>query len=285
MPAYNWEWRIFDPSTGRDELYLRLPSYPLLIRWDPSFASVEFLLRDRIVRTEWMFGSRIQDQVGLPADSCLCDFWFADDTWHVVTQEEVPTVWPDGRAAVAQLGKRWDLEASTRAWHVAAVDSQAGGHYGECFVTRQLERGAPRPAAIRMQSFVDSMSLGTGRVRHLSDDTHGAKDADEWIWLPSEADTTVGLELAAGEGDSYHAFEPVEWVDRRHGHRRAVYPIGINSKFGSQLGLRERRGLVLMTSEYDGAHPRLIDLRTGKILLQIDRTSGGGVWLPISPHR
>jgi hypothetical protein len=163
MPAYNWEWRIFDPSTGRDELYLRLPSYPLLIRWDPSFASVEFLLRDRIVRTEWMFGSRIQDQVGLPADSCLCDFWFADDTWHVVTQEEVPTVWPDGRAAVAQLGKRWDLEASTRAWHVAAVDSQAGGHYGECFVTRQLERGAPRPAAIRMQSFVDSMSLGTGR--------------------------------------------------------------------------------------------------------------------------
>jgi hypothetical protein len=216
----------------------------------------------------------------------LCDFWFSGGTWHVVTQVEVPVPFADGRTYMTGVGTRWDLEPSTNRWHAAAIDSQAGGHYGECYVTRKLEHGASREADFRIESFIDSMSLRTARVRHMSDDTHGSRNADEWIWFASEADTMVGLELAAGEGDFYHAFEPVEWVDRKHGRRRTVYPIGVNSKMGaSQVGLREQKGLMLLTSEHDGAHPRLIDMRTGKTVFQVDRTSAGGVWLPFNLRR
>lgn len=286
MPAHAWEWRIYDPSTGRDQLFRRLPSYPILVSWDSSYSAVELILRDRIVRTPWAFSAAVDEQAALPADTCLCDFWAAGGTWHVVTQEDIPTHLPDGRAWTAQVGKRWDLDPSTKEWHVAVIDSQAGGHYGECYVTPTLREGALPAKSIPLGSLVSLMSLDPRRTRKLSEDTHGSNQAEEWIWMPSEVDSTLGLELAAGFGDSYHAFEPVEWVDRQHERRRTVYPIGTNSKVGSwQLGLGERNGKVLITSEYDGNNPRLVDLRTGKIVFQVKRGGAGAVWVPVRPRR
>src|SRR5262249_19136201 len=159
-------WRIFNPWTGRDDLYLTLPAYPQWIRWDPSFSSVEFVLRGRIVRTNWAMHSKIVELASLPADSCLCDFWYAG-TWHVVTQEEVPASLSDGRPYEMQVGRRWDLNPSTKRWHVVVVDSQAGDHYGGCYVTSELKRNAPPPPSIRIESFVDSMSLGSAHSLHL----------------------------------------------------------------------------------------------------------------------
>ena len=48
LPPHPWQWRIFDPFSGRDTLFLALPSFPTRLRWDAGF---------RAVNTPWQIGS------------------------------------------------------------------------------------------------------------------------------------------------------------------------------------------------------------------------------------
>src|SRR5258706_13931740 len=40
VPDHPWQWRIFDPVTGRDTLLMNLRPYPLSVHWDCSFTAV-----------------------------------------------------------------------------------------------------------------------------------------------------------------------------------------------------------------------------------------------------
>lgn len=279
MPPHPWEWRIYDPLSGSDRLFLKLRSFPVGIRWDSTFASAEFILGKRIARVRWKMGEPVQELADLPSDSSLCDFWMdASGGWHVVTQREVEKSLPDGRQYVANVGTRWDLPRSSARWHAAVVDSQAGGHYGECYVTPRLQDGSPPPKTIRVGSLVYGMSLDHLRVSVLSQKSYD-EGGEEWVWVASSTDSTLGLEMGAGFGDSYHALEPVIWVDRRRSRRTEVYPSGRSDS--GQVAFEERKGLVLIVSEYDGGYPVVADMRSGQVLFRVDRASARAVWVPI----
>lgn len=282
MPPHRWEWRLYDPRSGRDTLFLSLPTFPWGIRWDPSYAEVEFLVGDRIARAPWELGGGIEYLARVPSDSSLCDWW--QDTsggWHVVTQHEVPRSLPDGRQYVANVGMRWDLSGPSGTWHVAAVDSEAGGHYGECYVTAKLEQGCPRPKAIRVEDLLWAMSLDP---RTASELPRGplTPEAGDWIWVPSEIDTTLGLEMGAREGDSYYALEPVVWVDHKRNRRHAVYPRERSKdQTLGQVAFQERLGKTLIVSEFEGGYPVVVDMRSGRVLFGVDKPSAEAVWVRI----
>lgn len=281
MPRHRWEWRIYDPFRGSDRLLLSLPSFPWGIRWDSSYAAVEFVVGDRIARARWAYGTRVELVARLPSDSSLCDFW-RDDAggWHVVTQREALQHLPDGRALAAYIGTRWDQTGPTGTWRAAVVDSQAAGHYGECYVTPRLEQGAARPFVIKVDDLLGAMSLDPRRVTVLPRDSLATRTADDWIWIPSEADTTVGLEMGAAQGDSYHALEPVVWVDHARDRRLMVYPPGSsgNQSLG-QIAFEEYRGMALIVSEYEGGYPLVVDMHSGKTLFKTDLRSARAVWV------
>lgn len=281
MPPHTWDWRIFDPASGSDRLFLRLRSFPVGIRWDSSFAHVDFLLGNKIARAPWKFGGEVKELAQLPTDSSFCDFWQGrNGSWYVVTQTEHEYELPDGRRMAQQIGVRWDLPVGSSSWIIGEVDSAAGGHYGECYVTAKLERGALRPRLVTVAS-LSPLGFGSRHVSIVSRDTHGSRNATEWVWVPSESDTTIGFEMGAAEGDSYHALEPLHWVDRKSGRSRVVYPLGqSHSQCGGQISFSERLGLALITSEYDGGYPRIVDMKSGAISLDVNRPSARAVWVP-----
>lgn len=282
MPSsHRWNWRVYDPQSKRDTLFLKLRFVPWNLRWDPLFTQAEFVYGKRIVRVKWRMGERIEEIARIPSDSCLCDFWH-DDTGglHLVTQREVP-VNVDGRLFTANVGTRWDYDHALRTWHVAVIDSAAGGHYGECVITARMMRGAKARPIVRVGALLESMRVDPERATKLSDDTHGSKQSVEWLWLPSVRDSMVGLEMGGGFGDSFHGEEPVIWVDRRHGKRKTIYPIGSSGDLSAgQIGFAERRGKLLIASEYNGGYPAVFDMTTGIALLRVSQNSARAVWVP-----
>jgi hypothetical protein len=283
MPPHPWEWRVYDPRTGRDRLFLRLGSYPLLARWDSMHQSVEFIQGDEIQQAPWRLGAVPRVLAKVPTDSCLCDFW--SDTaggMHFVDQREVvvrtESTVVDARMVVhrvwaKQIGRRWDLAKRSGQWQVGVVDSSAGGHYGECYVTPKLESGVPRPKQFRL---AELLMFGVGeRYTTIS---RGA-DGRDLLWVPSQLDSALGLEIGATEGDMYVVTEPVVWVDRVRKRRRIIYPWNeVDSP--EQLGFAERDGRILLATEIEGGNPTVLDVRSGKVLFRVDRVSAGAVWVP-----
>src|SRR5437867_5451149 len=74
-PTHSWHWRVFDPASGRDTLFMALQSFPTRVRWDPALRFVEYAVSNCIERGAWGVGARPVGQARLALDSGLCAFW------------------------------------------------------------------------------------------------------------------------------------------------------------------------------------------------------------------
>ncbi len=277
-PTHLWHWRVFDPASGRDTLFLALPSFPTRVRWDPAFRFVEYAVGGRIERAAWRLGTRPQEQIRLPVDTCLCDFWSdSGGRWHVLTQVEVEEHPAPGYVQPRQFATRWDQETGA-AWRAAARDS-AYDPFGGCLEWKTL---GTRPARVRLRDLLDSMRIEYHRdstLRRLPGPDE--EEPDVLVWVPSRFDPGIGLELTVGTGDSDHAMEPVVWLDRRQGRRRTLCPRGgTHDEASGQVAFSERRGFLLITAEYSGAFPIVADMRTGRVVFRVSRPSARAVWVP-----
>ncbi len=265
-PDHPWQWRIFDPVSKRDTLFMNLPSYPMRVRWDSSFTSVEFVAGGRIVRAPWRLGTKTRDMADLPPDSLVCDFWFdTSGRLHVLTQTDLEG---SGDGVVA---KRWDRGSSGQ-WTVAVVDT-GNEHYGGCFSSPRLESGATRPRDVTVTALLDSMRIG--------DYSDSGIESSALVWIASNLGPSIGLEMGTATGDSYHAAEPVIWVDSKRGLRKTVYAKGQSQDDAAgQLAFGYREGFLLVVAEYSGAYPAVVDMRSGEVLFKSDRQSSQAVWVP-----
>ena len=263
VPPHPWNWRIFDPASGRDTLFLTLPSFPLLMRWDPQFAYVEFILGDRAERVPWALGGKMVETAVLPVDSAYCDFW-ADSMgqFHLLT-------------CGIESVRSWDRARSGR-WHLAAVDSPAT----EFCIPANPSRAGQRPSIVTVTSLLDSMRIESHWNVRLQSPCAGVPQA-HCAWVPSGSDTTIGIEVWYDYGDSFHAMEPVFWVDRAHGRHKEVYGVGqSHDETAGQLAFAERRDFLLVVAEYSGAYPAVVDMRSGDVVFRTDEYSGRAVWVP-----
>jgi len=273
-----WEWRLFDPATRRDTLFMTFDVFPAHMRWDPPFREVEFLLGDRVMRGPWRSGAAMIEQVRLPSDSSMCDFWESrPGVWHATYQETFRTEAAEGYSYELNVATRWDHAKA--AWVAAVVDT-GGDNYGGCLTSERLDEDAPRPPRIEIQAMLDSMRIGSYQDSALSipvgEDSH---NYDGFVWIPLREDRSMGLEMGAGTGDTYHAFAPVTWVDRVHSRRATVYAPGQAGLF-DQIGFAVRGDFVLIASESEGEHPSIVDLTNGKTVMRVDGPSARAVWVP-----
>ena len=271
-----WEWRLFDPASRRDTLFMTFDVFPVHMRWDPAFREVEFLLGDHVMRGPWRSGATMIEQVRLPSDSSVCDFWESrPGVWHATIQETFRTEAAEGYSYELNVATRWDHAKA--AWVAAVVDT-GGDQYGSCFTSERLDQDAPHPPRIEIHAMLDSMRIGSYQDSALSipvgEDCH---NCDGFVWIPLREDRSMGLEMGSGMGDTYHAFAPVTWVDRANSQRAVVYAAaGVDD----QIAFGVRGDFLLIATEFEGKHPSIIDLRNGKTVMRVDGPSARAVWVP-----
>jgi len=263
LPPQPWNWRIFDPATGLDTLFLKLPSFPLLMQWNPQFTRVEFIVGDRVERVPWALGGKIQEMAVLPVDSAYCDLWTdSSGQFHLVT---------GGIASV----RSWDQQRSG-GWRVAAVDSPVG----DLCIPTSPRRVAPHTRVVTATSLLDSMRIESHRNAGIQDPCAWISQ-DHCAWVPSARDTSIGIEMWYGYGHSFHAMEPFIWVDRAHSRHKMVYAPGqSHDEAAGQLAFAERHGFLLVVAEFSGAYPAVVDMRSGDVVFRTNQYSGRAVWVP-----
>jgi hypothetical protein len=130
-----------------------------------------------------------------------------------------------------------------------------------------------------MKSLLDSMRIEHHRDSTIQDEGRPDDEFHGRVWVASDLDPLIGLEMQAGFGDAYHAMEPFIWVDRGSDQRKVVYVEGQSheGEFG-QLAFAERAGFLLIIAEYTGAYPAVVDMRSGRVLLRTNLRSARAVW-------
>ena len=60
------EWRIYQPATGKDILFLTLPHIPQNIFWDRNFENVYYRVEERIYELQWKLGAHPKELSRIP---------------------------------------------------------------------------------------------------------------------------------------------------------------------------------------------------------------------------
>jgi hypothetical protein len=273
------DWRVYDPRTGREFPYLRLPSVPTRIRWEPSFRFVEYKLGDRVYRASWGANPNLAEVLRLPADSTICDFWEELDPglWWCTRDRHLPEFRRGGYLYTPSLGEVWTSSDRGSHWVLTRADSCWREEGCEC--VQNPWRASARTSRVRLEDLLDSMRVEHHSYRVL---THFARDseAEALVTTPCAWDSTCRLEFSEGFGDTDHAMAPLVYVNATRGIRKAVYEVPDTSLSLGQIGFQEEGPFLLVAGEYVSTDPAIIDLRNGKTILTRSDRAFGAVWVP-----
>lgn len=272
-------WRIYDPSTGRDTLFLGLHAAPMPIRWDPEFRQVRFAAAGAIWQAEWRLGAPTERLAPLPPSGGFCDFWRDSSTGvlHAVTSHEPDPMQP----AVSRV---WTWSEARGIWSVVATDSSQC-KYGGCSCIDPVLRPFHTQPQVELEDLMDSMRIEHHpwrdiRVKRSFEPDAPEEDDDGPVLVPLACGPGE-LEVRVSTGDTEHAMEPLVLVDQRRRLRRPIYEQGASHDLdGGQIAFSEYRCLLLVTAELSGAYGRLIDLRTGHTMRRLPGSSAAAVWVP-----
>jgi hypothetical protein len=129
---------------------------------------------------------------------------------------------------------------------------------------------------------LDSMRIGNYQDSLISrGPNYDPEGFEGLVWIALSPDRSIGLEMRAGQGDTYHAFAPVTWVDRKRARRATIYPKGRTYPgTADQIAFAVRGNYLLLVEEYSGEHPIIVEMRSGDILKSVITPSARAVWVP-----
>ena len=263
------EWRIFDPDRGRDSLLLHGPIGEM--RWDTTFAFLEYEAGDSLYHLDWKQGARPRALLALPALRNRCTVWFNPDSnaWQTLTisgarsgKASVELAWWDtarvelwhrrDRSTVWRLSRSWIMEPDELgppACDLWLADGVPGVAHAPRWTTEYLAHGDP---------------FGGAPIPAPAGEAPVDVDyPDPWFLLPASPGSDIGFAYRIGGGAPYgeYAKEPLYLLNRRTGAARCLWG-SAREQSEIAMALRIECGKLLFVPGF--GDPRLMDGATGK---------------------
>ena len=168
-------WRLYDPASGRDSLFLRIKGVPMPIHWDRDFHHVYFAASGAIWTAEWKLGSTPERLAPFPPAPGFCDFWqdSATGALHAVTSQEL-----DVRAPA--VSRVWERPPGAIEWRLALTDS-IDCRYGGCSCADPAMARFRKAPSVKIEDLLDSMRIENhpnSTIREVP-----TRDNEEGGWL------------------------------------------------------------------------------------------------------
>jgi hypothetical protein len=257
-------------------VFLRTTGVPAPVFWDADFSNVYYGLRDTLWRATWSHAPRISSLASFPGVARLCNFWISDGLHAETCADESITV--RGQQYGASRCEVWHLDSRQGRWDSERVRVSECSYGGCSCATGLAELGVDR---FDLSTLLDSMTVDHHVLRDFQ--RGGASPEDEWRGRVTLAcGSNRELIVHGSTGDSDHAQEPLELVERPQGTRTTIYERGAGLDLvGGQIAFQEAACLLLVEAEFSGAHARLIDERSARIVHRFPEQSFAAVWVPI----
>lgn len=264
-----WDWRVFDPTTRRDTLFLRLRQAPGRARWDTTLAHVTYEMGDSIYRADWKLGAVPRPILCLPKLPGRCDWWFNPDSlrWQLLECFERVS----GGDTLIRRSRLWQCSRDGHLWRSIAADSSA----------ELDEEGAESEWPLAMAPFARHEATVTEEdlsrnqlpealpgVGHEVDPPPGEKpfDVGPWWFIPSQGSTKRGIVLPVAFDIATFAGRPIYLVDLDRHAYRVIYGKAHDTDRGMlPVTAQEQCGFLAVT---DYVTLTVFDIETGTRLIE-----------------
>lgn len=252
------QWRIFDPGSGRNEVYQTLTSEPTNIIWDKFFDKVTYRAGDRLYEADWRAGAVPRPIAAFPAEFDMKKLW---DTWwddNAGTWQAIEMSHGDKDSNYFASARLWQLDGDR--WKIA--EQMALDCYSDEPCAEIPRKAMHVEASLTLASLAGRHSLASAGPTLYVDD-------NGLVRYPSLTVPGRFLEVRWEGMDESSMVGPLSLV---------IGETGEKIIFSDYANFSERAGFLLL-----GTAGPLVDLRSGKNLLPGDGAIHSAVWVqPLS---
>ena len=298
------EWHIWDAAESRDRLFLELPKAPEHSFWDSAAREVYFVLDRGIFRARYDHVPGRAERLGPAPDAPgeieilwreaqdgslrAITIYYVPDADLIEDGEALTYRLPDGSMIPGIPDPKWlvymvctlEKMTSPNAWSTSVQIADSWTYEGvPCIrldISSRKESGTSR---FRLyQSYRCASSDLCDReaplaVRPKFEALMAAGVLFDFVRYLGPSNTTHGLAFGVVEAHALHAYGQVFVVAPDEGR---IEPLEL--AVGPQFQIGHAKGYVLITEEYSGADPHVIDLTSGRVVFQADGRSA--LWVP-----
>ena len=299
--ATRYRWIFRRPDSNREQFFVEVPDPPKLVFWATKESRVYYAIGARILATAYPQTHAVSSQVAEAPSPNVAAMWIERSTGKLrvivlneisqssITREADGTLiyrlddgvsvpasglpdWGDpGVCTVLELGSagKWTLVAR-RATKFGAGDTP-GLDVAKGF---RHERGVSQDSLLTSYTCPHGQACGKDLPMPMASALRRLVNypATDFRYIPS-ADGLRGLVFRTIMGDTPHAEAPVFLVSQGNQTLRQI-----NLYHRNQIGLARNGRYLLLTDEYSGDNPLLLDLKTGDTVFSI--RARAAVWVP-----
>jgi len=263
------EWRVYDPESRRDTLFLIVESVPSEMVWDTSLTRVDFLVGRTLHRAPWRAGSKDRIVARFPEKPEACAWWFNPDSacWQFTTKRadlHIPArQYPNASACQSDL---WQSSRDGQRWHFIMSDTTVYD-MDECGLSEGLSSLIRTEPKVALEDFAPPLSESSGEDAHsFPPDSMADSTGWERLYVPLASVPGLGVEMFNYWASTEWSVAGPAWlVSASTGTRRVLcaapsgpYSVGEHCS----LMITEACGLLLV--EYCSDPARVVDGRTGR---------------------
>ena len=273
------EWRVFDPSSRTDTLFLAFAGGFEGVRWDTMFRAVFFDSGDSLYRVDWKLGAKPRLVSRFPRVQGRQDWWFNPDSacWQLAAMRPIGPA----QTSTRYWCELWQSSPNAASWHRVRSDT-VPCESDECDTWPWYNKPFARRAVSKtLGDLEDDAKAGAWFERTLPFDTAavavGGDESSEWRFLEVGESTHRGLVFRFMASDQDVVCGPIYFVDLGTRTKTEV-PIDPNDKTGWYERLvSERCGLLLVPGA--SGNPIVVDARSGRVLFSRTWFVSRAVWV------
>lgn len=273
------EWRVFDPVTRTDRLFLAGARGVDGVRWDTTFTTAYFNSGGSLYRVAWRFGATPKLIGPLQPVQESQGWWFNPDSscWQVAEMS------PVGSRDTTSLWwcRVWQSNKEVTRWRVVRSDTVAceSSDCGEWPWSQ--EPWARRAAVVTLEDALREADVDewTGRASPFDTATVsliGSEGMEGWYFIPSQTSPRRGIGFRLMYSDKTVVSAPFYFVDLDSRTKTLISALGESEGWVTSF-LSAHCGLLLLSAFGD---PLLIDATTGRTIFSQPWNSNGAVWVP-----
>ena len=268
------EWRVYDPGTGSDLLFLRLDKSPTVLFWDPSFQHVYYQIESTVYQADWRAGATPAPALTVPETGTLTWLDSESGRWRYYHLRLGENQQPGARNQ--DLARVFERSEADGTWSLIASESTRCGCDG-CPCTSVVEPYMHKIQAV-LPAWFQVWETGP-RTEMEGEEWDTRRTA--YVHSPSVPRRALKMTYEPSEEDG-EVRPPIVYLDRDSGAETEIYApdntdLDYSNRCHGDFDFSDQGPFMLI--QRSGMCPKVVDMRTGTILFAPAFHSAQAAWV------
>jgi ankyrin repeat protein len=296
---------IYLPNKKKDDVFLKVKGNPHLLEWTKDMKTLFLISGSELFKVEWKWGAKPEKILSIPSEAINATFkdTYIDKKTNLWRTLYISEGFHESDIVTVKENKKekyYLIYGSEKIYFTDPYFKNYGGlailqEYNpikgwqiiEKRMTSCNSQSAPCMDIMNdlytpLPMISNSVIIDHMRIENKLETAEWAEGTPERgiAYIPSKSIANITLKVNVNMGDSYHAITPLRYVDKKSNIEKIIYDANSSCNDFDQLGFEEYGGFLLVGTEYNSQCARVIDMKTGSMLLTIPPDSSA-FWVDV----